>query len=88
MLYRLGDEQPHSSSAGYTGSYDSQKPDLVFEFHYRSIAMLQALGIIPPPKREAPLVIDLEDEDVQPPPKRQKTADNKELVQSMLVRNS
>jgi hypothetical protein len=50
--------------------------------------MLQALGIIPPPKREAPLVIDLEDEDIQPPPKRQKTADNKDLVQSMQVRNS
>ena len=49
--------------------------------------MLQALNIIPPPKHEAPLVIDLEDEDVLPPPKRRKAAHNDDLVQSMKVRN-
>ena len=49
--------------------------------------MLQALDIIPAPKREAPLVIDLEDEDALPPPKRRKAAHNDGLVQSMQVRN-
>jgi len=68
--------------------YDSQKPDLVFEFHYRSIAMLQALGIIPPPKRAAPPIIDVEDEDILPPAKRQKAAHNEDLIQSMQVRHS
>jgi len=67
--------------------YDSQKPDLVFEFHYRSIAMLQALGIIPPPKREAPPIIDVDDEDIPPPPKRQKAAHGEDLMQSMQVRS-
>ena len=49
--------------------------------------MLQALGIIPPPKREMPPIIDLEDESVLPPPKRQKTARNEDHIQSMQVRN-
>jgi len=64
--------------------YDSKKPDLVFEFRYRSVAMLQALRVVPLPKREAPLIIDLEDEDAQPPPKRQRTT--KHLMRSMQVR--
>jgi len=68
--------------------YNSKKPDLVFEFRYRSMAMLQALGIIPPPKREAPPIIDLsDDEDTQPPPKRQRTTKNEHLIQSMQVRS-
>ena len=67
--------------------YDSQKPDLVFEFHYRSIAMLQALGIIPSPKRTAP-IIDVSDEDILPPVKRRKAVHNEDLIQSMQVRNS
>ena len=67
--------------------YDSEKPDLVFEFRYRSLPMLQALNIVPPPKREASLVIDLKDEDALPPPKRRKAAHNDDLVQSMQVRN-
>ena len=50
------------------------------------MAMLQALKVIPLPKREAPLVIDLEDEDTQPPPKRRKTTDKEGQVQSMQVK--
>lgn len=68
--------------------YDSNKPDLVFEFRYRPMAMLQALRIVPPSKREAPQVIDVEDEDTLPPPKRQKTAPKEDLIQSMQVRRS
>lgn len=68
--------------------YDSNKPDLVFEFRYRPVAMLQALGIFSPSKREAPLVIDVEDEDTLPPLKRQKTAPKEDIIRSMQVRSS
>jgi hypothetical protein len=90
LLCSLGDERPCKASAKYSGDYDPQKPDLVFEFCYRSTAMLQALGIIPLPKREAPLIIDLEDidENIQPSPKRQKTAHNEDPIQATQVRNS
>jgi len=67
--------------------YDSQKPDMVFEFHHRSVAILQALGIIPRPKREAPPIVDVDDEDILPPPKRQKAAHGEDLMQSMQVRD-
>jgi len=83
----LGEARQCGASRSCTGNYDPKKPELVFEFRYRSTAMLQALGIIPPPKRETPPIIDLEDEDL-PPPKRQKTAHDEGLVQSMQVRNS
>jgi len=80
----LGDEQPAKlSNRNYSTVCDSEKPDLVFDFRYRSTPMLQALDIIPPPKSEAPLVIDLEDEDALPPPKRRKAAHDGDLVQSM-----
>ena len=68
--------------------YDRQNPDLVFEFRYRSEAMLQASGIIPPPKREAPLIIDVEDEDIVPLPKRQKGEHNEDHMRSMQVRSN
>jgi hypothetical protein len=84
----LGDERPCATSNWYSVDYDSQKPDLVFEFHYHSTAMLQAMEIIPPPKREAPQAIGVEDEEILPPPKRQKTAHNEDLVHSMQVRSS
>ena len=51
--------------------YDSKKPDLVFGFRYRSMAMLQALGIISPSKRGIPPVIYVEDDIL--PQKRQKS---------------
>lgn len=47
--------------------------------------VLQALGIIPLLKREAPSVIELED--TPPPPKRQKASPDEDLVQSMQVRH-
>ena len=50
--------------------------------------MLQALGIIPPPKREALSIIDAEDEDILPSPKRQKGEHNEDLIQSMQVRDN
>jgi len=79
----LGNEKPRAAHGWYTVTYDSQEPVLVFEFRYRSLPMLQALGIIPGPKREAPLIIDLEDEDTLPPPKRRKAVHNNDLIQSM-----
>ncbi|KAF9646176.1 hypothetical protein BDM02DRAFT_3271155 [Thelephora ganbajun] len=83
----LGDEQACAANPwSYSMDYDHQKPDLVFEFHYHSTAMLQALGIIPPPKRGAPTVIDLEDGDFEPPPKRQKATESNVLIQTMQVR--
>ena len=81
----LGDERSCRTSRRYTGSYDSKKPDLVFEFRYRPIAVLQALRVIPLLKHEAPSVIDLEDEGTQPSPKRRKTTDEEGRVQSMKV---
>ena len=60
----------------------------MFEFRYRSVAMLQARGVVPPPKRELPLVIDLEDEDDEPLPKRQKTEHDKDLIRTMQVRGN
>ena len=80
--------QPQHVTPGPITLRNSQKPDLVFEFRYRPTAVLQALGVIPLLKREAPFVIDLEDEDVQPPPKRRKTTDGEGLVHSMQVRHS
>ena len=68
--------------------FDPQKPDLLFEFRYRSKAMLWALGIIPPLKREAPQIADVEDEDILPPPKRQKGEHDKGLTWSLQVRSS
>jgi len=80
----LGDEQPHRSSGGaYHMVCNTEKPDLVFEFRYRSMAMLQALEIAPPPKREAPPIIDVEDEDTLPPLKRQKREHDEDLMGSM-----
>lgn len=64
--------------------YDPNRPDLEFEFRYRSVAMLQALGIVSASKRETPPVIDIEDEDIYPPPKRQKC----EPDESLQVRNN
>jgi hypothetical protein len=58
----------------------------VFEFRYRSTAMLQALGIIPPPKREASSIIDVDDEDLLPSPKRQKGERKEDRLWSMQVR--
>ena len=52
--------------------YDSKKPDLVFEFKYRSTAMLQAQGKIPSPESKTSIIIDLKDEDDESPPKRRK----------------
>ena len=86
-LCSLGDEKPSGRPSHYSMVYDEKKPDLVFEFRYRSLPMLQALNIIPLPKREAPLIIDLEDEDILPPPKCRKAAHNDEIVRSMQVRN-
>lgn len=88
-LCSLGDERPQKAGRHYSMVYDSKIPDLVFEFRYRSSAMLQALGIIPPPKREAPSVIDIEDEEILPPPKRQKGEHDEDRMRSMQVsRNS
>ena len=85
----LGGERPcEEKITKYTGVYDPKKPNLVFEFHYRPTAILQALGVVSSPKLEAPLIIDLEDEDTQPPPKRRKTVPKEDLLQSMEVRNS
>jgi len=61
---------------------------MVFEFRYRSMAMLQAQGIVPPSKREVPPVIDVEDDDTLPPRKRQKAGQKGDTVRSMQVRNS
>ena len=59
----------------------------MFEFRYRSLAMLQAMGIAPSLKREAPsTIIDVEDEDILPPPKRKKGKHGDDLVRSMEVR--
>ena len=85
---RLGDERSCSTIRHYSMNYNPKKPDLVFDFRYHSLAMLQALRIIPPPKCEVPQIIDLTDEDILPPPKRQKTTHNDDLTQSMQVRNS
>ena len=82
----LGDEQPRRSTNYSKSVYNSQKPDLVFEFRYRSMAILQALEIIPSPKREAPPIIDVEDEHILPPPKRQKGEQNEDDIRSMQVR--
>jgi len=79
----LGDEQVTKPITHYDMDYDSQKPDLVFEFRYRSMAMLQALGIVLPPKREASPAVDLDDKCIQPPPKRQRTTQSEDLIQSM-----
>jgi hypothetical protein len=68
--------------------YDSKEPELVFEFRYRSMEILQASGIVPPPKRETPPIIDAEDEDILPPPKRQKGQQSDDYFRSMKVRNS
>lgn len=75
----LGSQEPCSSFTRYTSSYDVNNPDLIFEFHYRPAAVLQAMRIIPLPKREAPPIIDLEDEDGQPPLKQQKKAQEKDF---------
>ena len=88
LLCSLGDEQTCPTSQSYTLVYNSREPDLVFEFRYRSKAMLQALGIISPPKRETPPIIDVEDEDPIPPPKRQKAGHNEDIIRSMQVRGS
>jgi hypothetical protein len=66
--------------------YDSEKPDLVFEFRYRSTAMLRALRIIPPPKREASSTIDIDDKDILPSPERQKGERKEDRLQSIQVR--
>ena len=87
LLCSLGDERPSELPSSCSVVCDAGNPDLVFEFRYRSPPMLQALKIIPPPKREASLIIDLEDEDALPPPKRWKAAHNDELVRYMQVRN-
>lgn len=89
QLCSLGDEQPYPAKRIYSMDYDLQKPDLVFEFRYRPVAMLQALRIISPPKREAAPAIDVDD-DILPPPKRQKSErieDLKRSMRSMQVRN-
>lgn len=88
LSFSLGGERKCKANTRYRGNYDPKRPDLVFEFRYRPIAMLQALGIIPPPKREAPPIIDLDDEDIQPPPKRSKTAHDGDSMESVQVRNN
>lgn len=75
----LGSQELCSPSTRYTADYNTNNPDLIFEFYYRPAAVLQAMRIIPLPKREAPPIIDLEDEDGQPPLKRQKKAHDKDF---------
>ena len=86
VLCSLGDVQPDETHPFCDAELESEEPELVFEFHHRSVAMLQALGIIPRPKCETPLVIDLEDEGDQPPPKRQKIGCDEGLLRTMQVR--
>lgn len=54
MLRSLGNERSCQAQEAYTLVYDSKKPELVFEFYYRSAATLRALGIIPPPTPGTP----------------------------------
>ena len=82
MLCSLGDVQLDEARQFLDANWDSENPELVFEFRHRSVAMLQALGIIPRPKRETPPVIIIEDEDDQPPQKRQKTGHEESLVRT------
>lgn len=86
VLCSLGDVQLHEAFPSINADLESEEPELVFEFHHRSVAMLKALGIVPHPKRETPPVIDLEDEGDQPPPKRQKMGCDEGLVRTMQVR--
>ena len=63
----LGDEETSAISTWYNMSYNSDEPDLVFAFVYRSAAMLRALGKIPRPESGKPrLTIDLTGEDDRP----------------------